>query len=375
MGTGAKGTISNPYTMAEFEELADAGLWQGGFVIDDGGNVAYMMVELTVTGYSGYSGDGSDGSDYDPWGSDPWGSDPWGSDPNGSDDYPWNGDDGTGGTGGTGGTPGGGTSGGGGGGHHGGGTNTNNIGTFNSGMPFYTRTQFDTKKANGTWLGGNVFSLGYVNSSGYIHPSITQLGEVSESWINTIGNVANSVLDNIRRGCQAIISSPYVQAISRYYSASGEPLHLDVNTLGLNNMPDNLLKHESDNIYTINLFSEKILSVLSGHTLEEQAQIISTAITLGKITLNKIGDRQYVIQSDTYDFDIPDWTNPTKRDIATAIGYIVSEGICINIDAFIGEAIGGYTGRAYMISAGLLNRHVIGTTTFKIYIDGTLNTR
>lgn len=30
MGTGAKGTISNPYTMAEFEELADAGLWQGG---------------------------------------------------------------------------------------------------------------------------------------------------------------------------------------------------------------------------------------------------------------------------------------------------------------------------------------------------------
>ena len=127
MGTGAKGTISNPYTMAEFEELADAGLWQGGYVEDDSGNVAYMMAELTVTGYSGYSGDGSDGSDYDPWGSDPWGSDPWGSDPNGSDDYPWNGDDGTGGTGGTGGTPGGGTSGGGGGGHHNSGDTTNLI--------------------------------------------------------------------------------------------------------------------------------------------------------------------------------------------------------------------------------------------------------
>ena len=90
MGTGAKGTISNPYTMAEFEELADAGLWQGGFVIDDGGNVTYTMAELTVTGYSGYSGDGSDGSDYDPWGSDPWGSDdgdgsrPW--DDDGGDD-------------------------------------------------------------------------------------------------------------------------------------------------------------------------------------------------------------------------------------------------------------------------------------------------
>ena len=90
MGTGAKGTISNPYTMAEFEELADAGLWQGGYVIDDGGNVTYTMAELTVTGYSGYSGDGSDGSDYDPWGSDPWGSDPWGSDYDGSD--PWDDD-------------------------------------------------------------------------------------------------------------------------------------------------------------------------------------------------------------------------------------------------------------------------------------------
>ena len=32
MGTGAKGTIGNPYTKAEFEELADAGLWQGGYV-------------------------------------------------------------------------------------------------------------------------------------------------------------------------------------------------------------------------------------------------------------------------------------------------------------------------------------------------------
>ena len=56
-----------------------------GYVEDDSGNVAYMMAELTVTGYSGYSGDGSDGSDYDPWGSDP----------SGSDDYPWNGDDGS----------------------------------------------------------------------------------------------------------------------------------------------------------------------------------------------------------------------------------------------------------------------------------------
>ena len=81
MGTGAKGTKSNPYTMAEFEELADAGLWQGGYVIDDSGNVAYMMAEITIIGYSGYSGYGSSGSgsdgSWDPWGSDGEGSRPW----------------------------------------------------------------------------------------------------------------------------------------------------------------------------------------------------------------------------------------------------------------------------------------------------------
>ena len=92
MGTGAKGTKSNPYTMAEFEELADAGLWQGGYVIDDSGNVAYMMAEITVIGYSGYSGYGSSGSgsdgSWDPWGSDDGeGSRPWDDDDEDDDDY------------------------------------------------------------------------------------------------------------------------------------------------------------------------------------------------------------------------------------------------------------------------------------------------
>jgi len=121
MATGEKGTKGNPYTMAEFEELADAGLWHGGYVIDDGGTVSYFMAELTVIGYSGYSGYGSSGSDFDPWGSDPFGSfNPW-------DDGDDKGED-TGGAGGnsggiTGEGYGGGTSGGGGGGHHNNGNN------------------------------------------------------------------------------------------------------------------------------------------------------------------------------------------------------------------------------------------------------------
>lgn len=50
--SGSKGSISNPYTMSEFESMADAGTWQGGYVMDDNGNVTYMMKEVTVDGYS-----------------------------------------------------------------------------------------------------------------------------------------------------------------------------------------------------------------------------------------------------------------------------------------------------------------------------------
>ena len=57
----AKGSKSDPYTMAEYNEMLQNGTWKGGYVKDDNGNVSYTLPELTVNGYSG-SGNGSGSS-------------------------------------------------------------------------------------------------------------------------------------------------------------------------------------------------------------------------------------------------------------------------------------------------------------------------
>lgn len=58
--TNPKGSKNNPYTMSEYESLANSGNWEGGYVQDDSGKVTYTMKEVTVTGYScGSSGSGS----------------------------------------------------------------------------------------------------------------------------------------------------------------------------------------------------------------------------------------------------------------------------------------------------------------------------
>lgn len=63
--SGSKGSMSNPYTMSEYESMADAGTWQGGYVKDDNGTVTYMMKDLIVTGYSsGSYKSGSSSGDY-----------------------------------------------------------------------------------------------------------------------------------------------------------------------------------------------------------------------------------------------------------------------------------------------------------------------
>lgn len=68
MSTTEKGTQSNPYTWEEYETLANAGNWKGGYVKDESGEVAYMMAEVTVTGSGSGSGSSSgsgSGSDFE----------------------------------------------------------------------------------------------------------------------------------------------------------------------------------------------------------------------------------------------------------------------------------------------------------------------
>ena len=66
MSSSAKGTMENPYSMSECDEMLDNGTWPGGYVRDDSGTVSYVMQSVTVQGYSG-SGSGSEehGSDFE----------------------------------------------------------------------------------------------------------------------------------------------------------------------------------------------------------------------------------------------------------------------------------------------------------------------
>ena len=66
MSSNAKGTMENPYSMSECDEMLDNGTWPGGYVKDDSGQVSYVMQSVTVQGYSG-SGSGSEehGSDFE----------------------------------------------------------------------------------------------------------------------------------------------------------------------------------------------------------------------------------------------------------------------------------------------------------------------
>ena len=65
----AKGSKSDPYTMAEYNEMLQNGTWKGGYVKDDNGNVSYTLPELAANGYSG-SGNGSGSSSGNGSGSD-----------------------------------------------------------------------------------------------------------------------------------------------------------------------------------------------------------------------------------------------------------------------------------------------------------------
>ena len=50
MASSAKGTMENPYSMSECDEMLDNGTWPGGYVKDDSGQVSYVTKSVTVWG-------------------------------------------------------------------------------------------------------------------------------------------------------------------------------------------------------------------------------------------------------------------------------------------------------------------------------------
>lgn len=384
-----KGTQANPYSMSEYEAMANAGKWNGGYVRDDSGTVVYMMKELVVEGSGSGSGSGSEsgsgsGSRFVfSSGSVHW-HNPEDDDDNDDDDDDGNGNENPDDTN----TPNGdgewNPAGGGHGGHNN--TNTNSVvGSFLANAPYYTEAEMEAMHAAGIWRGGNVYTLGYIGADYIIDSRLLALERVDESWITNLGDTAHSVLQNLKTWCQTIITSPYVQATANYYSATGDTLHIDASMLGLDNMPFDLLVPSKDKDtgeiiegqYTINLFSEKLDTLLSNHTLAEKARIYSTAITLGQITLERVSGNAYRILPDTYNFELhKPWSEKNKkRNIGTILGKAVSEGISMSIDAGIGVLLGHYVDFASYVAAGLLRRYVIGTTVFTISIDGVLTIR
>ena len=148
--SGPKGSSTNPYTEEEFDQMVEAGTWQGGYVEGKG----YCMKEVTVTA-SSYPDSSSSGSD-DSW---PWPSE----DSEDKDDHnpptpptPPTGGDG-GGTGGGGSSSGGGNTGGGGT-SPGGNTGTETVGNAGESdeSPQYTLEEAMSLMKQNKWPGGYI---------------------------------------------------------------------------------------------------------------------------------------------------------------------------------------------------------------------------
>ena len=389
MATGQKGTKANPYTMAEYESMANAGTWEGGFVMDDSGEAVYMMREVTVKGSGSDSGsetgsspvsqfEFSDGS-YTPH------------NPEDDDDDDDDDDE----NGGIGGGPDGGNDMGdegwhhGGGGHQGGNTGdagTTPVGTFNQYAEYYTETQMEAMHTAGTWRGGNVYTLGYVGPDFVIHPKIQALEKIDESWIGETGNnLANRILEQIRLGIHAIRSAPYTQAVEHYNAGTGQPLSLPVDSLGFDNLTRNMLEQAFDekgkiieDTYTLRLLSDvfdlntPINKLSENHTYEEKIRIFSVALTLGTISLRWVSPGTYMILSDTYDFDIKKWSGNVERNIGTLLGLIVSESLSIQSDIEGIPLWAPMALRTIYIANGMMRRHILGTSKFKIKFNGTI---
>lgn len=367
--------------MSEYEQMLDNGTWKGGYVKDDAGDVTYAMGgEATCNGYSGCGSGSDEGSDFEfSDGSYNWHEPDSGSDDDGkgsTGNGGGNGNDGGTGTG-TGGNTGGGT--GGGGSYQSDVSYVNNgkQGTFLYKAKFYTEKEYNQMCKNGTWRGGNIFTLGYVGSDFVITSGLTPI-DPDDGWLSFDGSLVTQARNEIVDIANEIMSLPYVRAIGRYYSATGAPLYFDVKSLGIENLAGCEFRggKNNDPQITCNLLDLKNLEVLlSGKSAAEKARIINTAITLGNIRLTRVADYTYKVEHDTYNFDMHKWTDEPWRNVATIIGGAVSEGLSIGIDYTIGRLIGIPACTSFSVAGGLARRHIYGKTSFDIYISGEVKTK
>lgn len=190
-----------------------------------------------------------------------------------------------------------------------------------------------------------------------------------EEMINTY---ENSIYTYMMDGFEAIENSPFPQALTHYNSGQGQVLQLQASDLHLDFLTmDRLLRYTGTNnrfahSYTINLLSTDVLKdALENETSTKgRLSFISTALTLGQITLIRKGGNYFEVDTDIYDFNMQEWAKKTERNLLTILGKLTNEEICL-ADDYI-------SGGCYGIILGLIRRYC-GTTVFKIEISGRIN--
>ena len=101
----------------------------------------------------------------------------------------------------------------------------------------------------------------------------------------------------------------FLKAYSHYQYGRGKPLTFDASTLDLDYISQDDLEFDSDGTAHVNLF--------------EHSKTSQSALALGKISLTPVGDNQFTINPDQYDFNIEWEQGMTGRNVATAIaGYL-----------------------------------------------------
>ena len=342
----------NNYTEEEYNEMLRNGTWHGGYV-----NGVYVMPQVTEEENRNTDGGGGGNSGGTSSGGYSGGS--AGTNPNTGNGQP-NPNNNNG--------------------QQGGGTQDNNHsqtptqdsyrGTFKEGVPYYTEEEMESMYEQGKWQGGNVLTLGFVGED---YDIVIPRHQISTSWLTTLSDLAIALVGNVAGICNHTMSLPYVQATKQYNVASGEPLTLNVNSLGLHNLTNSMLKGDPNNpdIKRINLL-EHIGELTYGLPNNQKTLVVNTAITLGNITFRHVGDNRYTIVTDTYDFDLANRQGEHLRNIETILGAIVQEGICMYDDAYYTPLIGGLTLKSICIANGIIRRHLLGETTFKILFNGTI---
>lgn len=166
---------------------------------------------------------------------------------------------------------------------------------------------------------------------------VSILDELYEEFENDVYEFSASVSDFFNG------LGTFPDAVANYRSENPIDITLNVNSIGLSLLPENyLVESNSKGIYEVNLLSLSLIADIITRQPDPYtfAQYLSTALTVGGIRLEKIGENEYKVLRDEYNFEMREWRNNTSRNIATFIGYLVNEGFSLNAGGVLAGLVG-----------------------------------